>query len=272
MHDIRNQDDRNRQICQRAVRLLNQRQQAELRNAEIHDAANQRHGNLAGGNLPALRLLRAGFLQAAANALDHGSDHINRGGYRAENNQNGNQRRQDVVSHAVLYHEQRRYALIDNVRIGADGQQTQNHHDHEQRIDYPADAHALDGIVRLFKRLGVLDKHRDIGELEGAIQKCRIQRLAERRRLCGHRVHGLRNGAGACDNVRNVHDQQTGNDADGQNRSNLAHKIRAENRHDENKRTDQQRAQQIRQAGQCAQRGAAGCKRNGRCDTHDAQI
>lgn len=83
MHDIRNQDDRNRQVCQRAVRLLNQRQQAELRDAEIHDAANQRHGNLAGGNLPALRLLRVGFLQAAANALDHGCDHVNRGGYRA---------------------------------------------------------------------------------------------------------------------------------------------------------------------------------------------
>lgn len=102
-----------------------------------------------------------------------------------------------LFPHAVLYHEQRRHALVHNVRIGADGQQTQNHHDHEQRIDNPADAHALDGIIRLFKRLGVLNKHRDIGELESTVQKCRIQRLAERRRLCGHRMHGLCNGAGA---------------------------------------------------------------------------
>ena len=177
-----------------------------------------------------------------------------------------------MTADTVLYHEQRRNALVHNIRIRADGQQTENNHDHEQRIDNPADAHALDRIVRLFKGLGVLDEHGDIGELEGAVQKCGVQCFAKRRRLCSHGVHGLCNGTGTCDDVRNVYDEQTGDDADGQNRSDLAHEICAENSDDKDKCTDNQRTQQIRQTGQGAQCGAAGCKRNSRSDTHDAQI
>lgn len=51
MHDIRHQDDRNGEIRKETVCFLDQGQQSELRDAKIHQTADQCDYNLAGGDL-----------------------------------------------------------------------------------------------------------------------------------------------------------------------------------------------------------------------------
>ena len=91
MDHIRNQDHRNGEIGDDAVRPLNQRQQPELGDAEVHDAADEGGEDFLAGNAQAgfvcivfvsgsftLRLRRCCFLSVAADSFHHGGHHVDR--------------------------------------------------------------------------------------------------------------------------------------------------------------------------------------------------
>jgi len=53
-----------------------------------------------------------------------------------------------------------------------------------------------------------------------------------------------------CDDIRNIHDQKTCDNADRQDRSHLTHQVCSKYCHNEDKYADNQRTQQIRKSGQ----------------------
>ena len=118
----------------------------------------------------------------------------------------------------------------------------------------------------------MLDEDGDVGELEGSVQKCDVQGFAERK-VCGfHGAHRVSDVSGSGDDVRHVDNQQADDDTNGQDRCNFPHQIGSENGDDEDEQSDQERTEQVRQTGQCAQRCAAGCEGHGRGNAHDAEI
>ena len=60
MHHVRHQDDRDCQVCQDAVRLLDQRQQTKLCDKEVRDAADKRGKDLGAADFA------CGFCSAAS--------------------------------------------------------------------------------------------------------------------------------------------------------------------------------------------------------------
>lgn len=83
MHHVRHQDDRDCQVCQDAVRLLDQRQQTKLCDEEVCDAASE------GG----------------VDSFDHGGNHVDGCGYGTEDDQYGNQRCHEFTADALLNHK-----------------------------------------------------------------------------------------------------------------------------------------------------------------------
>ena len=62
----------------------------------------------------------------------------------------------------------------------------------------------------------MLDEDCDIGKLEGSVEECGVQGFAEWE-VCGfHGIYSIADLSGSGDDVRDVDDQQTGNNADGQ--------------------------------------------------------
>lgn len=114
-----------------------------------------------------------------------------------------------------MYHEESWHVLGGGFRIGVDGHEAENDHDHHQRVDDEADAHTLDGVARFLKGFGVLHEDRDVGQLKGTVDKGGVQRVRKRQLLSGHGGHGVGNLRQAGYDVRDIHDQQAGNDADG---------------------------------------------------------
>ena len=62
----------------------------------------------------------------------------------------------------------------------------------------------------------MLDEDCDIGKLEGSVEECGVQGFAEWEVCCLHGVYSIADLSGSGDDVRDVDDQQTGNNADGQ--------------------------------------------------------
>ena len=285
MNHIWNQDYRDGQVSDDAVRPLNEGQQSELGDAEVHDAADEGGDDFLAGNTRAglscvvfvgesfiLRLWRGCFLFITADSFHHGGDHVYRRGDSAQDDEDGDERRHKGSAHAVLYHEEGRHVLGGCFRVGVDGHQTENDHDHHQGVDHEADAHALYGVAWLFKGLGVLDEDRDVGKLEGSVNKRGIKGGGQRQFLSGHGAHGVGNLRQAGDDIWNVYNQQAGDDADGKNRRDFPHQVGAENGHHKDEDADDEGTQQIRQSCQSAQCRAAGGEGNGGSHTHDADI
>lgn len=111
MHDIRHQDDRNGEIRKEAVCFLDQGQQSELRDAEIHQTADQCDHDLAGGDLlfsgRSAGVCRI-FFQTIRHTLDHGSNHIDCGGDGTKDDQDGDERCHKSFSNAILHDQKRR--------------------------------------------------------------------------------------------------------------------------------------------------------------------
>ena len=62
----------------------------------------------------------------------------------------------------------------------------------------------------------MLDEDCDIGKLEGSVEECGVQGFAQWE-VCGfHGIYSIADLSGSGDDVRDVDDQQTGNNADGQ--------------------------------------------------------
>ena len=118
----------------------------------------------------------------------------------------------------------------------------------------------------------MLDEDCDIGKLEGSVKECGVQGFAEWE-VCGfHGVYRIADLSGSGDDVRDVDDQQAGDNADRQYRCYFPYQIGSEDRNDENKGSDQKRTEQVWQTGQGTQCCAAGCEGNGRSDTHNAEV
>ena len=80
----------------------------------------------------------------------------------------------------------------------------------------------------------MLDEDCDISKLEGSVEECGVQGFAEWE-VCGfHGVYSIADLSGSGDDVRDVDDQQTGDNADGQHCRYFPHQIRSEYRNDEN--------------------------------------
>ena len=118
----------------------------------------------------------------------------------------------------------------------------------------------------------MLDKDSDIGQLESAIEKSGIQRVSQRQLCLCHIGCGVPDSRKAGNNIGDVYDQQSGDDADRQHRSHFAHQIRTEDRHHEDKDPNQKSAQKIRQSRQSAQRSSSCGKGHRRRHTHDTDI
>lgn len=171
-----------------------------------------------------------------------------------------------------MYHEKGRHVLGGCFRVGVYSHQTENYHDHHQGVDHEADAHALYGVARILKGFGVLDEDRDVGELEGPVDKRGVKGAGQRQLLGGHSVHGVGNLRQAGDDIWNVHNQQAGNDADGQHGCHLAHQVGAENGNHKDKDADDKGTKQVRQSRQSAQCRAAGGEGHGGSHAHDANV
>ena len=118
----------------------------------------------------------------------------------------------------------------------------------------------------------MLDEHGDVGQLEGAVQKGRVQGRAQRQVLFPHGGDRFGDLPGVQGDVGQVDDQQTGNDADGQNGRHPPHQVGAENGHHKDENADEEGTQQVGQACQLAEGGAAGGKGHCRGHAHDAQV
>ena len=134
MHHVRHQDDRDCQVCQDAVRLLDQRQQAKLCDKEVRDAADKRGKNLGAGNFAWGFGISPSLGEAVVDSFYHGGNHVDGGGDSTKNDQNRNQRCHKFTADALLNHKERRDALPAHFRILIYGHNSENDHNHHQCI------------------------------------------------------------------------------------------------------------------------------------------
>ena len=269
MHDIRDQDHRDCQICDQAVCLLYKGQETELCDAKIYDAAYKRRKDLFLSDLQ-LRCLCFCFL--TADPRYHGCDHIHRGRHCAEDDKQGDQGRHKRCAHAFLDHQKCRHAGVRHPRICIYCHQTQHDHHHHQRVHDHSRAHALCGIRRLLKGSRMLDKYGNVRQLECPVQECRIQSAASRKLRCRHLFRRFCDISHSRGNIGDINDQQSGDNADRQDRSNFPHQIRPEYSYNEYEHADQERTEQVRKSGQRTQRGASCGKSDCRRHAHHTDI
>ena len=98
----------------------------------------------------------------------------------------------------------------------------------------------------------MLDKYRNVCQLERSVKECGVKCLPEWLCGCCHLLCGCADGRPSVDDIRNVYNQKPGNDADRKHGGNPAHQIGAENGNDKDKNADDQCTQQIRKSCQCA--------------------
>ena len=105
MHHVRHQDDRDCQVCQDAVHLLDQRQQTKLCDKEVRDAADKRGKDLGAADFACGFCSVASFSEAVVDSFDHGGNHVDGCGYGTEDDQYGNQRCHEFTADALLNHK-----------------------------------------------------------------------------------------------------------------------------------------------------------------------
>ena len=110
---------------------------------------------------------------------------------------------------------------------------------------------SFDCIARFFEYFGVLDKYRNVCQLERSVKECGVKCLSEWLCGCCHLLCGCTDGRPSVNDIRNVYNQKPGNDADGKHGGYPAHQIGAENGNDKDKNADDQGTQQIRKSCQC---------------------
>ena len=76
MHHVRHQDDRDCQVCQDAVHLLDQRQQTKLCDKEVRDAADKRGKDLGAADFACGFCSAASFSETGVDSFDHGGNHV----------------------------------------------------------------------------------------------------------------------------------------------------------------------------------------------------
>ena len=89
----------------------------------------------------------------------------------------------------------------------------------------------------------MLDKHGNVGKLEGTVQKGGIQRRADAQLFFSHLLDSGANLGEIHGDVGKVDDQQPSDDANGQHGSHPAHQIRSENGHHKDKYPNEESAQ-----------------------------
>ena len=191
------------------------------------------------------------FFKSVGYTFHHGGNHIYGGGYGTEDNQNGNERCHKSFSNTVLHHKQCRYAGTCHIRACGNGHNSKTDHRHHQRVDDKAEPHAFDCIARFFEYFGVLDKYRNVCQLERSVKECGVKCLSEWLCGCCHLLCSCTDGRPSVDDIRNVYNQKPGNDADGKHGGYPAHQIGTENGNDKDENADDQCTQQIRKSCQC---------------------
>lgn len=105
MHHIRHENDRDCEVGEDAVRLLDQRQQAKLCDKEVRDAADKRGKDLGAADFACGFCSAASFSEAVVDSFDHGGNHVDGCGYGTEDDQYGNQRCHEFTADALLNHK-----------------------------------------------------------------------------------------------------------------------------------------------------------------------
>ncbi len=102
MHHIRQENDRDCKVGENAVRFLDQRQQAELGDEEVCDAASEGGEDLGAADFACGFCSAASFSETGVNSFDHGGNHVDGCGYGTEDDQYGNQRWHEFTADALL--------------------------------------------------------------------------------------------------------------------------------------------------------------------------
>lgn len=105
MHHIRHENDRDCEVGENAVRFLDQRQQAELGDEEVCDAASEGGEDLGAADAARCFWFSASLCKAGVDSFDHGGNHVDGCGYGTEDDQYGNQRCHEFTADALLNHK-----------------------------------------------------------------------------------------------------------------------------------------------------------------------
>ena len=105
MHHIRHENDRDCKVGENAVRSLDQRQQAELGDEEVCDAAGEGCEDLSAADAARCFWFSASLCKAGVDSFDHGGNHVDGCGYGTEDDQYGNQRCHEFTADALLNHK-----------------------------------------------------------------------------------------------------------------------------------------------------------------------
>ena len=105
MHHIRHENDRDCEVGENAVRFLDQRQQAELGDEKVCDAAGEGCEDLSAADAARCFWFSASLCKAGVDSFDHGGNHVDGCGYGTEDDQYGNQRCHEFTADALLNHK-----------------------------------------------------------------------------------------------------------------------------------------------------------------------